>query len=290
MKAGNLVLFIIPAVIWGSTWYVITFQLGEVDPLLSVCYRFAFAGLILLLYSKFVNLKLRFTPRQHFFMALQGALLFGGNYWLVYISELYITSGLVAIAFSTLIFMNILFNFLFLGNPINKKLIFGALLGVSGTVVIFHQELSTLSFEDSVFKGLVFCIAGVLLASLGNITSAFNQKQKLPVIQSNAFGMLYGGTLMFVIAVASGKPLVMDTSLAYIASLTYLTLFGSIIAFSTYLTLIGRIGADKAAYVIVSVPVIAIIISAVFEGFVITGFTITGMLLIVLGNGMALRK
>ena len=290
MKTGNLVLFAIPAVIWGSTWYVITFQLGEVDPLLSVCYRFALAGVILLIYSKIRGLKLGFTPGQHMFMAMQGALLFGGNYWLVYISESYITSGLVAIAFSTLIFMNILFNFLFLGNPVNRKLIFGALLGVSGTIIIFHQELSTLSFEDEVFKGLVFCISGVVLASLGNITSAFNQKQNLPVIQTNAYGMLYGGTLMFLIALVSNKPLVIDTSLPYLASLAYLTIFGSIIAFSTYLTLVGRMGADKAAYVIVSLPVIAIIISAIFEDFNVTLYTLTGMLLIVLGNGMALRK
>ncbi|TRX62652.1 EamA family transporter [Fulvivirga sp. M361] len=290
MKTGNLVLFAIPAVIWGSTWYVITFQLGEVDPLLSVCYRFAFAGVILLIYSKVRGLKLSFTPGQHVFMAMQGALLFGGNYWLVYISESYITSGLVAIAFSTLIFMNILFNFLFLGNPVNRKLILGALLGVSGTIIIFHQELSTLSFEDDVFKGLVFCTIGVVLASLGNITSAFNQKQNLPVIQTNAYGMLYGGTLMFLIALVSNKPLVIDTSLPYLASLAYLTIFGSIIAFSTYLTLVGRIGADKAAYVIVSLPVIAIVISAIFEDFNVTLYTLTGMLLIVLGNGMALRK
>ena len=290
MKGRNLVLFITPALIWGSTWFVIKFQLGEVEPLLSVCYRFAFAGLILLAYSKFKRMNLRFSPRQHLFMALQGALLFGCNYWLIYISEYYLTSGLVAIAFSTLVFMNIIFNSLLLRNPLNRQVIFGAAFGIAGTVLIFKEELTGLSLEDDTFIGLVFCFTGVLFASLGNITSAFNQGRRLPVIQTNAFGMLYGATLMFFIALVSNKPVVIDLSFPYLASLAYLVIFGSIIAFSTYLTLIGRIGADKAAYVIVAVPVIALVISTIFENYVLTGDAIAGIFLIVMGNALTLKR
>ena len=290
MKCRNLILFVTPAVIWGSTWFVIKFQLGVVDPLLSVCYRFAFAGLILLVYSKLRELNLQFSLRQHLFMALQGALLFGCNYWLIYISEYYLTSGLVAIAFSTLVFMNIIFNSLLLRNPVRRKVIVGAMFGIAGTLLIFQEELSGLSFEDETFVGLVFCLVGVLFASLGNITSAFNQKGRLPVIQTNAFGMLYGATLMLLIAVLSGKPVLIDLSFAYLSSLAYLVIFGSIIAFSTYLTLIGRIGADKAAYVIVAVPVIALVISTIFESYLPSVYAIAGIFLSVIGNGLALRK
>ena len=38
-------LFLIPTLIWGSTWLAITFQLGIVAPEVSVCYRFALASL-----------------------------------------------------------------------------------------------------------------------------------------------------------------------------------------------------------------------------------------------------
>lgn len=290
MRGRNLILFITPAVIWGSTWFVIKFQLGVVDPLLSVSYRFAIAGLILLAYGKLRALNLLFSLRQHLFMALQGALLFGCNYWLIYISEYYLTSGLVAIAFSTLVFMNIIFNSLLLRNPVKRKVILGAMFGIAGTLLIFQEELSGLSFEDETFVGLVFCLSGVLLASLGNITSAFNQKGRLPVIQTNAFGMLYGAALMFLIAIVSGKPLLIDLSFPYLSSLAYLVIFGSIIAFSTYLTLVGRIGPDKAAYVIVAVPVIALIISTVFENYFPSAYAIAGIFLIVIGNALALRK
>ncbi|MEM7109618.1 MAG: EamA family transporter, partial [Bacteroidota bacterium] len=276
---NKTVLFAIPAIIWGSTWFVITFQLGQVDPLLSVSYRFLLSGVVLLAYCLLKKLSLTFNNVQHLFMVLQGALLFGCNYWLVYISETYITSALVAITFSTLVFMNIVFNSLILKNPIKKQVIFGAILGVSGTVLIFKQELQSLTFEDQTFVGLLICLSGVLSASLGNITSASNQKRNLPVIQTNAFGMLYGGLIMMMIALLMGKPLQFDYSMSYISSLLYLSLFGSIIAFSTYLTLIGKIGADKGAYVIVVVPIIALVISTVFENYQITLPAIGGMFL-----------
>ena len=241
MKSSNLILFLIPSLIWGSTWYVITFQLGEVDPLLSVSYRFLLSGVILLVYAFVKKLPLQFSLGQHLFMALQGALLFGCNYWLVYISETYINSALVAITFSTLVFMNIIFNSVLLKNPIKREVIYGAVLGVAGTVLIFQQELKSLTFQDETFIGLIFCLSGVLSASLGNITSASNQKRNLPVIQTNTFGMLYGGLIMLCIAVIMGKPIVFDFSADYVVSLVYLAVFGSIIAFSTYLTLIGKI-------------------------------------------------
>ncbi|MEM6523162.1 MAG: EamA family transporter [Bacteroidota bacterium] len=287
---NKTVLFVIPATIWGSTWFVITFQLGEVDPLLSVSYRFLLSGMVLLAYCFLKKLPLSFNRGQHVFIALQGALLFGCNYWLVYISETYINSALVAITFSTLIFMNIVFNSLILKNPIKKKVSLGAVLGVSGTVMIFQQELQSLTFEDETFVGLLICLSGVLSASLGNITSASNQKRNLPVIQTNAFGMLYGGLIMMMIALIMGKPLEFDYSIGYVSSLFYLSLFGSVIAFSTYLTLIGKIGADKGAYVIVVVPIIALVISTIFEGYQITLPAIGGMLLIVVGNLLALGK
>lgn len=291
MTRSNYALFIIPALIWGSTWYVITYQLGIVDPLISVSYRFALAGIILLAYSKIKKLPLNYSKKQHFFIALQGLLLFGANYWFVYISELYLSSGLVAVAFSTLIFLNIFFGAIFLGNRVNKSVFTGAIAGLLGTALIYQSEFQRLDFADNQIKGLLFCISSIILASLGNITSAYNQrKHQLPVIQTNAFGMLYGALIMLLIAIISGKSISFDISISYILSLGYLAIFGSIIAFTGYLTLIGRIGADKAAYTIVFVPVIALTISTLFEGYQPDLYAYLGIGLILSGNILALKR
>jgi drug/metabolite transporter (DMT)-like permease len=290
MRSDNFVLFATPALIWGSTWFVITFQLGEVDPLISVVYRYLLAGVLMIVYCLIRKVDLKFSIREHMFMAIQGFFLFGVNYWLVYESEQYIASGLVAVAFSTMIFMNSGFGAIFLGSPINKKVMLAALAGLSGTILIFWNELSQMDMSGDILKGSILAISSVVLASLGNITSARNSRAKIPVLQANAFGMLYGCVLMTIVALILGRPFTFDTSSSYILSLVYLSVFGSILAFGTYLTLISKIGADKGAYALVIIPVIAIVMSMIFEGYQLTLMTMVGVGLIISGNIVALRK
>ena len=99
----NFILFSIPALIWGSTWLAIKYQLGVVDPLVSVSYRFLLAAIILFAYCSLTGMNLKYPVKQHFYIALQGLLLFGVNYWLVYLAEIHLESGLVAVLFSTII-------------------------------------------------------------------------------------------------------------------------------------------------------------------------------------------
>jgi drug/metabolite transporter (DMT)-like permease len=290
MHKNNFLLFAIPALIWGSTWIVITFQLGTVDPLISVIYRFGLAGLLMLIYARLKKLNLKFSAREHFFMAVQGFFLFGMNYWLVYQAEQYIPSGLLAVAFSTIIFMNIGFGALLLKRPVNIKVAWAAIAGLSGTMLIFRTELISLNMTADTINGTILAFGSVVLASIGNITSAYNQQSRIPVVQANAYGMLYGSLFMTILAFSLGREFSFDYSATYIASLIYLTLFGSVVAFAGYLTLIGRIGADKAAYTLVVIPIIAILISIVFEDYQLTTGVVTGIVLIVIGNVMALRK
>ncbi len=286
----NVFLFLTPVLIWGSTWYVITFQIGDVDPIYSVAYRFAIAGVLMLVVSKIWGLKLDFSKKEHGFILLQGLLLFGFNYWCMYSAELYVTSGLVGLLFSLLVFMNIINARIFLKAPIELKVILGGLLGLIGTSLIFKQDLSHFSFSDGKIIGLVLAVVGTYIASLGNITSARNQKAGIPVISSNAYGMTYGALAMFLIAIINGKEMTFITDISYVSSLLYLAIFGSVIAFGAYLTLIGNIGAGKAAYVSVIAPVIALVISTIFEDYQWSSNSLSGAGLILVGNVVALRS
>jgi drug/metabolite transporter (DMT)-like permease len=286
----NLILFSIPALIWGSTWLVIKFQLGVVDPLVSVCYRFLLAAIILFAYCNLVGMNLKYSARQHFFMALLGLLLFGINYWLVYLAEIHLKSGLVAVVFSAIIFLNIFNGAIFLKSKIRLNVLFNAFLGFIGVALVFKNELIDFTFSGGESLALLLAGISVMTASFGNITSAYNQKNKLPVIQTNAFGMLYGSLLMFLLALVTGKSFVFDFSLPYISSLIYLAIFGSVIAFTSYLTLLGRIGADKAAYVTLVIPIIALILSTIFEDYQWNAFAIIGVILITIGNFMILKR
>src|SRR5215813_3986711 len=99
-------LFAIATLIWGSTWLAITFQLGVVAAEISVAYRFALAALILAVWCRATGRSLAFSRRDHAFLVAQGVLMFGANYVAIYEAERYLTSGLVAVLFSTIVFTN----------------------------------------------------------------------------------------------------------------------------------------------------------------------------------------
>ena len=108
MNANIFFLYGTTVIIWGTTWLAIKFQLGSVDPMISVLYRFIAAALTLVVYCKLRGLNMRFSLRDHIFMALQGLVLFSVNYWLIYLAEVHVTSGLVAVIFSSIVFMNMI--------------------------------------------------------------------------------------------------------------------------------------------------------------------------------------
>lgn len=286
----NFIFYAATVLIWGSTWIGIKLQLGEVVPVVSVMYRFGLASCILLVWCRFSDLNLRFKLREHTFMALQGLLLFGFNYLLFYLAELHLASGLAAVIFSLILPMNMINGFVFLKKPIDGRVVFGGILGITGIILVFRPEISAFSLENDGLLGVALSLAATFLASLGNITSAYNQKSGLPIVQTNGFGMGYGAIIMLLSALAFGQPFDFEVSFVYVGSLIYLALFGSVIAFGCYLTLVGNIGADRAAYATLLFPIVALAISTVWEDYQWTASAAIGVGLIMLGNLWMLRK
>ena len=286
----NNSLYLITVLIWGSTWLAIKYQLGVVSPELSIAYRFGLAASILIVFSLIRRLPMRFDLKAHGFFALQGFFLFSLNYLLVYLAEGYLTSGLVAIIFSLIIITNVIFGSIFLRNPIRSKVVLGAIFGMAGLAFVFWPELSTFDLSSQKVLGMGLAFIATISASLGNVVSARNQRDGLPVIQTNAYGMLYGAFFMFLLALFRGAQLEFDSSAGYILSLLYLAIFGSVIAFGSYLTLLGRIGLDRAAYVTVLFPIIALLLSTLFEGLQWGAAQLVGIGLVLLGNAVVLSK
>ncbi len=285
---NNATLYALTVLIWGSTFFAIEFQLGVVAPEVSLFYRYAAASVLLFGWSRIRGLSLRFSRREHVWFFMLGILLFGINYILVYQAQLHITSALAAIAFSSLVWMNIINARLFFGARAGRGTLFGALLGVIGMFYLFAPQIREVSFTDTVFFGFFLAIVSALVASFGNMVSQATQRAKLPVVQTNAWGMFYGTLFIAAYSLASGHEFTFEWSASYVISLAYLAVFGSVIAFGTYLTLLGRIGAAKAGYAMVMFPVVALILSMLFEGLEITATTILGTLFVIAGNGFVL--
>lgn len=290
MSANILFLYGSTVIIWGTTWLAIKFQLGSVDPMVSVLYRFIAAAVMLAVCCKIRGLNMRFRLKDHIFMALQGLVLFSVNYWLIYLAEVHVTSGLVAVIFSSIVFMNMINGAVLLGSPIRLNVVVGGAIGVVGIVLVFWPQLASFSLSDKTALGLVLSVISTFMASLGNIISARHQKYDLPVIQTNTYGMAYGAGIMGVIAIVLGKPFSFEISFLYISSLFYLSLFGTVIAFGCYLKLIGKIGADRAAYATMLFPIVALGISTVYESYQWAAHNLIGMAVVLIGNWLVLNK
>ena len=301
---NNIALFLTSAFIWGSTWLMITFQLGVVAPLVSVVYRFFLASLILFAYCMWRRRPFNFSRSDHFWILIQGLMLFGFNYWLTYLGITKITSALAAILSTSIVYFNVVFARIFLGDKIKPEVVVGASIGVIGIILIFLPEVQ---FNDAkaiadgdidwaellasdAWAGIVMVLTGSVFASLGNIASAKTQRRKIPVLQANALGMGYASLLLAGVAAVSGLTFEFEWSLSYFGSLVYLALFGSVIAFGAFLTLLGKIGPDKAGYISLVYPVIAMIFSTFFEDYQWTTAGVFGLLIILVGNYIAMGK
>ncbi len=288
---SSAALFAVCTAIWGSTWLVITFQLGVVAPEVSVAWRFLAAGLVLAAFCVATRRPMRFSGADHLRLALQGTLMFCLNYVLIYWAEQHVVSGLVAVVFATFTLMSLFAQRVVHGTPITARATVGALLGVTGVALLFLPQIAGVAHADrDTLVGIGWALAGTVAATLGNAVASRGQQRGLAIVPSTAVSMLYGALATAVLAWGLGAQWTFDTRPAYVGSLVYLALFGSVIAFVAYLELMRKVGMARASYVGVSTPVLALALSTALEGYVPTLYTVAGTALVIGGNLVVLRR
>ena len=287
---STIFLFIATLLCWGPTWYIIKFQLGTVDPMVSVFYRFFLASVIILLFCIYKKINLRFSIKEHFFIAVLGIFLFNINYVIFYLSTQYLISGFVALCFSSILFMNVINNIIFHRSSPNIVTLIGGTIGTLGLIIIFYDEIITFEFSSGTSYGIFLGIIATYFASLGNLISAHTSKIKLEVIPVTGLGMFYGSISLFIYLILMGNSFSFELSNQYIFSLIYLSIFGSVFGFSLYLTLIKKLGSNDAAYVAIIMPLMALVVSTFFEGLVWDLSLVLGAIMIVLGNIIILKR
>ena len=287
---STLNLYALSTLIWGSTWLAITFQLGRVAAEASVGWRFLLASFLLFAYCLARRLPLRYPPREHLWIALQGLLMFSVSYIYVYYAEENVVSGLVAVGYSASPLLSMLGMRLFFRTPMTGAVIVGSILGIAGIALVFWPEFAHLRGDRRTALGALYTAIAVIVSTLGTLAAHRNHEARLPLWQGMAWGMLYGGLFSIAVTLAMGKALAFDFSAPYVLSLVYLAMLGSVVAFAGYLTLLRRIGAARAGYIGVMVPIVALVVSAVFEGFRWQALTVLGIAISVAGNVVVLRE
>ena len=275
-----LIPFILVTLMWGSTWLVITSQIGSVPGNWSVTYRFIIAAAAMFLCAALTKVPLRLGRSGHLFAAAYGVPLFCLSFNSVYIAERYVTSGLVAVIFALLIVPNSLLAWLFLKHRLGRRFVVGSLVAIAGVALLFVQELrANAASSGAIGFGIGLSVLAVLMASASNVVQAAERVRTLPLAGLIAWGTSYSviPNALFAYLLA-GAP-VIDTSPAYLGGLFYLALFASTLAFLLYFAVIRAAGPGRAAYSNLLIPIIAMALSTVFEDYRWTPLAIAGGLL-----------
>jgi len=283
-------LYAVVVLIWGTTWAAIPYQLGVVPEEVSVAYRFALGSVALFAYAALTGRQVRIPLRHYGMVIVTGALMFSINYLFVYYGTNYVTSGLVAVLFSSMVVSNALFERLFFKRPLERRLMLASLSGVAGILLLFWPEVGTLGFADQTVMGIGLVLISVIFASLGNMGAIVNAKHNLPVVSVNAHGMAWGALTSVIVASLLGREFTFSFETGYVLSLGFLSIFGSAIAFGSYLALLRKIGSARAAYTTVLFPLVALLISTFVEGYQWSTLAVSGIVFIIAGNWLALTR
>ena len=245
-RKGMVVLaLLLVYVVWGSTFLGIRLALeAGLQPLSMVSgSRFIVAGLLL-----YAVLRLRRvaapTPAQWRNIAIMGfCLLFLGN-GMVVLAQRQVSSGLAAVAVASVPLWMALFTAL-RGGRIGRGEWLGIVLGLAGIVWLN---------ADSQLTAVPLALGLLLLAPLGwSFGSVWSRGRNLPSPFMTAAGqMLCGGVVLVVAGLLAGERWTEVPPLSGLLAVTYLCLFGSVVAFSAYVWLLHNVRpvlASSYAYV-----------------------------------------
>ncbi len=275
-------------VIWGSTYYGIALAIESMPPLLAMGTRFLAATSILIVVLGAKNgWRSLIIPRAEFLNAsLMGGTLLGIAIGSVALGERYVPTGIAALIISALPFWIAIFRTVDGNRPSNLSWL-GVVIGFVG--VAFLLKPGSVNPLNGASTGLMLFWACMIM--IGNIGWSFGSyiaprfpMPKNPMI-STMYQMLTGGLLLVVVCLANGEKFAdfIDATRSSWAGWSYLTLVGSIVAYSSYVWLISNAPIGLISTYAYVNPVIAISLGAIFLHEKISISYIFGGAIVVLG-------
>jgi drug/metabolite transporter (DMT)-like permease len=281
----NVALFALICLVWGSTWLVIKVGLIGMPPFLSAGLRFmlsaALVGSVLIGRQK----PLRLTRGDKICVLSLGILVFWLDYAAVYWAETRISSGLTAILFSTMPLMtSLLSRFWTRSETLTSRKVAGLLVGVVGTALLFWPD-GQYRVEQAL--GMLSALVGCFCAAVNLVIMKRHGAQSDPFVL-NFLGMGIGALCLLVMSAALEPWSAVAWSRNNIAAIVYLSVFGSVVAFSAYYRLIKVMDATVVSLSTLIIPIVALVLGRAFLRERITPMAIVGIATILLAVAVAI--
>lgn len=278
------------ALIWGTTWYAITLQLGVVNPVVSVVWRFGLSALVMFGFCLATRRPVRMSRTQHLAALGQGAFVFAASYGFVYAAEERVASAVVAVMFAALAFLNLVMFRVVIGQKASREAWGGALCGVLGVAVLSGGEILKAGLDARALTGVAFALIATFSSTLGNYFAWRGQQAQAPIATATAWAMAYGTGMLALYGLVIGVEWRLVTEPSYLLSLLYLSLFGSVIAFGLYFSIARLKGYATASYISALTPPIAMLVSVLFEGAKFGLSALLGLALVLAGQLLLIRS
>jgi drug/metabolite transporter (DMT)-like permease len=250
-------------VIWGSTYLAIRIAIRDdgFPPLYMAALRQLAAGAVL-----YAIMRLRGAPaptraewRGGFIV---GTLLIAGGNGGISLGERSVNSSIAAIVVASMPLWIAVIGLRYGSKPTRRELV-GLLVGFTGVVVL--NAGSSISGDPIAFAAV---IASPILWAWGSILTTRVALPRGPM--ASAVEMLCGGAVLVVLGAIFGEHFTGAPSVEPILALVYLTVLGSLVAFSAYGFLLRTVRpAVAASYAYVN-PIVAIVLGVLFDNEVIS--------------------
>ena len=197
----------------------------------------------------------------------------------------YISSGLISIVFGlTPILTAWMASRLLHENSLTLPKILGSLLGLSGLLVIFFEQIQ---LGSQALMGLSAVLLAVLLHSSSSVWIK-RIDAKLPALIVTAGGLLFSLPLFLILYMLFAEPLPVVIPARPVWSIIYLGVMGSVVGFVSFYFVLSSLQASTVALITLLTPVTALWLGNMLNDEPLTGMIVLGTLLVL--SGLAIHQ
>jgi drug/metabolite transporter (DMT)-like permease len=279
----RLAIFIFLCIVWGSTWLAIKVSLQGIPPFLGAAVRFLVAAVLVLGIAFIKRANLKISLRDFKILALTAVLMYAFDYGLIYWAEQYLSAGVTAIFFATFpLFTSIWTNFVFRNESFRWRSFVGIVIGFTGILVVFFDQLLLTHFDLMVTMASV----AVVVAAAGAAASAVIIKKHIKGLNHYAITfhqMAVGVLILFTLGFLIDNPGEIEITTKVCLAVLYLGLAGSALAFVLYYWLLTQMSAITLSFIIYITPIVALVFDFIFFDELISPSACVGMILVFSG-------
>jgi drug/metabolite transporter (DMT)-like permease len=277
MAVRELVAFGAIYVLWGATFLAIRIAVLEIPPFFTAGLRFFIAGTLLYGFMRWRGQPCPSLTKWRN-LAFIGLCMFVLTYGPLFWAEQYVSSSVTAVIEATLPITTITLEVLvFRTQSFKWRLLGGVALGFVGVAMLLLRNIDQ---HLALLPCAVILVAGIAW-SCGAV---FAGRLALPSSRPLTAGaeMMLGGIVLLTLSAATGEmhPFPHITGRALFA-ISYLVIFGSLIAYTAYVWLLGRFSATRVSSHAYVNPVVALVLGHFAAGELVTLRTLVASLLIV---------